>query len=101
MTRLDDLAQAPPEAIESRIASTRASLDDKLHELERRLSPKARLAELQERVRPDNYVGIAAVAAVALGAGLAVAGWRRVRRQSNLEHGVVLEGPMLSDVVCE
>ena len=64
-------------------------------------SPKARLADLQDRVRPENYLGAAAVAAVAVGGGLAVAGWRRVRRESNLVHGVTLEGPMLSDVICE
>lgn len=101
MTQSVDLSQAPPEAIELRIASTRASLDDKLYELERRLSPKARLSDLQQRVRPEQYMGAAAAAAVALGACLAVAGWRRIRRQSNVEHGLTLKGPMLSDVVCE
>ena len=101
MNQLDDLSHAPPDAIESRIASTRASLDEKLHELERRLSPKARLADLQDRVRPENYLGAAAVAAIAVGAGLAVAGWRRVRRESNVAHGVTIAGPVLSDVICE
>ena len=101
MTRMGDLSQAPPEAIESRIASTRSSLDAKLHELERRLSPRARLVELQERVRPQDYVGAAAAAAIAVGVGLAFAGWRRVRRESNLEHGLIVEGPVVSDVICK
>jgi hypothetical protein len=101
MNRSVDLSQAPPEAIESQIATTRASLDYKLHELERRLSPKARLADLQARVRPQNYLGAAAVAAIGIGAGLAVAGWRRVKRAGGEVHGVMLDRPVLADVICE
>lgn len=72
-----------PEVIEAEITRTRASLDRKLHELERRLSPAHRFAQVREQVRERIDVGpIAAwgaVAAVAVGSVMAVSGLRRAR----------------------
>jgi hypothetical protein len=68
-----------PASLEAEIARTRASLGRKLQELERRFSPRARLAEVRARVDPTPYVGWAAVAAVAAGTWMAVSGVRRYR----------------------
>jgi hypothetical protein len=62
-------------------------------------SLKTRFAGLQERMPPRNYM--IAAAAVALGTGLAAIRWRRIRREANLEHGIMLPGVMLAEVVCE
>jgi hypothetical protein len=78
MTSLDS-GERTPEEIQSQIAETRASLDAKVYELERRLSPKARLQQLRSQASDDRTVAWAAVAAVATGAGLALTGWRKVR----------------------
>jgi hypothetical protein len=80
-------AEAPRDvaAIEADIARTRASLNRRLQELEHRLSPSERLAEVKARLDPRHldprpYPEWMAVAFVAIGAGLALAGWRRSRR---------------------
>jgi hypothetical protein len=77
-------AEAPREfaAIEADIARTRASLNSRLQELESRLSPSERLARVKSRLDlrrldPRPHPEWMAVGLVALGAALALAGWRR------------------------
>ena len=70
-----------PAEIEANIAATRASLGRKLERLERKLSPRARFSELRARVHPQDYLGLAAVAAITTGAAMAVRGLRRSRRE--------------------
>jgi Protein of unknown function (DUF3618) len=69
--------------IESDIVRTRASLDRKLHEIERRLAPSHVKAELREalrrRVNPEPYLGWIATGLVAVGGWMAVRGARRHR----------------------
>ncbi|PYR90768.1 MAG: hypothetical protein DMF84_19205 [Acidobacteria bacterium] len=70
-------------AIESDIVRTRASLDRKLHEIERRLAPDHVKAELKQalkrRLDPDPYFGWIATGLVAVGGWMAVRGARRHR----------------------
>jgi hypothetical protein len=76
---------APPEmvAIESDIYRTRASLDRKLNEIERRLAPAHVKAELKHalkrRMNPEPYLGWIATGLVAVGGWMAVRGARRQR----------------------
>ena len=87
-----------PEQIEADIAATRASLDRKLQDIEARLSPRARLNELRARVHPENYLGLAAVAAIATGIALAMRGLRRTGRE---EAAVMVDDLGFAAVVCE
>jgi hypothetical protein len=80
-------ADAPRDvvAIEAEIARTRASLNRRLEELEHRLSPSQRLAEVKSRIDirrldPRPHPEWLAVAAVVTGSLLALAGWRRSRQ---------------------
>jgi hypothetical protein len=74
----------------------RGALDD-VCQLTRRLTRTAHLADMREK-----YIGAAAAAAVAIGAGLAFAAWRRARRDRDLIHGVVMyERPIPADVICD
>ena len=66
-----------PEEIQSEIAHRRASLDAKIHELERRLSPRAQMTRVKAQLNPEPYLGAIAATAVAAGAALAYRGWRR------------------------
>jgi hypothetical protein len=70
-------------AIESDIVRKRASLDRKLHEIERRLAPDHVKAELKEalkrRIDPEPYLGWIATGLVAVGGWMAVRGARRHR----------------------
>jgi hypothetical protein len=91
------ILERSPEQIEADIVARRASLDRKLHDLETRLSPKARFNELRARVHPQEYLGLAAVAAVATGTALAVRGFRRTRR----EEPASLDDLEFTGVVCE
>ena len=68
-----------PVALQADIARTRASLDRKLHELEYRLNPKIKLAQIKSRLDPRPYSGWLALAAVAAGAWMTIAGVRRYR----------------------
>jgi ElaB/YqjD/DUF883 family membrane-anchored ribosome-binding protein len=77
-----------PAVIEREIAHTRASLQRKLDELQHRLSPRERLRAETHRVKaavrnvdPAPYTGAAALAAVGLGAAMAVRGLRRRNHQ--------------------
>jgi hypothetical protein len=73
-----------PAAIEREIAHRRASLQRKLDELQRRVNPRERVRAETERVKaavrnvdPVPYTGAAALAAVGIGAAMAVRGLRR------------------------
>lgn len=77
----NELMERSPEQIEREIAQTRASLDRKLLELERRFSPREQLQRLRRRLDPEALAAWAAVGAVATGAYLAFTGLRRHPRQ--------------------
>lgn len=86
--------------IEADIARTRASLNRKIQELEKRLSPSERVAEVKRRLDPRRldprpYPEWMAVGAIALGACLAITGWRRSRVRvaddTDLEDVIVFE----------
>ena len=69
--------------IQSDIERTRASLDRKLSEIERRIAPDHVKAELKQalkrRLDPDPYLGWIATGLVALGGWMALRGVRRNR----------------------
>lgn len=84
---MSTMAEAPRDvaAIEAEIARTRASLNRRLQELEHRLSPTERLAQVKSqldirRLDPRPHPEWIAVAAVVAGSLLALAGWRRSRQ---------------------
>jgi hypothetical protein len=73
-----------PAVIEREIAHTRASLQRKIDELQHRLNPRERVRAEANRVKavvrnvdPTPYTGAAALAAVGIGAAMAVRGLRR------------------------
>lgn len=82
-----DLVERSPEELEMRVAETRASLDMKIHELERRLSPRQQMRRVRAQLNPEPYLGAAAAAAVVTGAALAVKGWRRYRTAAHSDEG--------------
>ncbi len=69
-------------ALEMSIAETRAALERKIEELERRFTP----AHIKDRVTrtldPEPYLGWIAASAIAIGSVLAARGLRRRRRMS-------------------
>jgi hypothetical protein len=69
--------------IQSDIARTRASLDRKLAEIERRIAPDHVKAELKHalkrRLNPEPYLAWIATGLVAVGGWMAVRGARRYR----------------------
>ena len=81
----DTYGTAVPETavIESDIVRTRASLDRKLNEIERRLAPDHVKAELKDalrrRLNPEPYMGWIATGLVAVGSVMAIRGARRHR----------------------
>ena len=86
--------------IEADIARTRASLNRKLIELEKRLSPSHQIAQVKARYNPRRldprpYPEWIAVAAVAVGTVLALRGWRQARApladETDLEDVIVFE----------
>ena len=77
MTGRMTVTEPTPEQIEAQAAQTRAALDAKLHELERRLSPREQMRRVREQVAPGRYLGLAAVTAVAVGTALAYRGLRK------------------------
>jgi hypothetical protein len=80
-----ELANQPSDVIESEIEMTRASLDRRLVELERRLDPRPRFRLLRKEIQaraPQMYAW-SAVAAVATGAALAMSGWRNLRERED------------------
>jgi hypothetical protein len=90
-----------PAEIESSIEQTRASLDRKLQELEHRLSPREQFQRLRSRLDPDPLMGWMAVGAVALGAALAVNGWRQVLRARNGHGAATLDEYDIDDVMLD
>jgi hypothetical protein len=90
-----------PAEIEASINVTRASLDRKLERLESKLSPRARLNDLKSRVHPQDYLGLAAVAAIATGAAMAVRGLRRARREDEDIDMIGLGEAEVAAIVCE
>ena len=73
-----------PARIEGEIARTRASLRNKIEELQHRLSPRERVREVAHRMDPRPYAGVAALAAVGLGTGMVVKHYRHRRRANGL-----------------
>ncbi len=95
-----------PEQIESEIAATRASLDRKLTELDKRLDPRRRWHELRgnlrDRLTSPPVAAWSAVAAVAAGSWMAVSGLRRRRREWEINGEEVGPDLVVTDVaVCE
>ena len=80
---MSDYYQRRPAEIEASIEQKRASLDRKIEELERRLSPREQLSRVRARLNPEAYTGMAAVGAVAAGTLMAMRGWRRYHRNGN------------------
>lgn len=96
---------ADPQVIERDIAHTRASLHRKLDELEHRLNPRERVKAETERlastvrqeaervkaavrnVDPAPVAGVMALAAVGVGAAMAVTGLRRRSQPDVIETG--------------
>lgn len=72
-------ASDDPAVLQAEIARTRASLDRKLSELEYRLNPKVKFAQLKTRLDPRPYTGWIAAGAIAAGVWMMVAGLRRYR----------------------
>lgn len=87
-----------PEEIQTQIAQTRASLDAKIHELERRLSPREQMARMRSQLNPASYLGVIAAGAVAAGAALAYRGWCRVHPNGN---GAAMHEPVAAEVMGE
>ena len=87
-----------PEEIQVQIAQRRAALDAKIHELERRLSPREQMARVRSQLRPEPYLGWLAAAAVAAGAVLAYRGLRRTRRAGGV---MVLDDPATAEMMGE
>jgi Protein of unknown function (DUF3618) len=64
-------------ALEGNIAATRASLDRKIDELERRFDPRRIKMRVRAKLNPEPYLGWIAASAVAVGGVLAARGLRR------------------------
>jgi hypothetical protein len=88
-----DLVERSPEELELRIAETRAALEMKIHELERRLSPRERVRRVRARLSPEPYLAPVAAAAVVAGAALAVTGWRRRKSKDAMRAAELAAGP--------
>lgn len=86
-----------PVALQADIARTRASLDRKLHELEYRLNPKVKIAQIKSRLDPRPYSGWIAIAAVAAGAWMTIAGVRRYR----FSNGRGMDDPNVAEMMGE
>lgn len=80
MNDTTELTERSAEELELRIAETRAAIETKVEELERRFSPREQVRRVRARVKPEQYLGAGAAAAVVTGAVLATVGWRRYRR---------------------
>jgi ElaB/YqjD/DUF883 family membrane-anchored ribosome-binding protein len=81
-----------PAQIEREIVRTRASLQRKLEELQHRLSPRERVKAVAQRVDPRPYAGVAALAAVGIGTGMAVKQWRRHRGSNGIHNQADMMG---------
>jgi Protein of unknown function (DUF3618) len=65
--------------LEEEIAGTRASLNRKIDEIERRLTPAHIKAQVRQKLDPESYTVWLALGAVALGVLIAVRSWPRQR----------------------
>jgi hypothetical protein len=74
-----DLSDVELSSIEGDIADTRAALDRKIDEIERRLDPRQITMRVREKLDPNPYLGWIAASAVAVGSLLAARGLRRRR----------------------
>jgi hypothetical protein len=94
MNQSYDRSRPEMAAIERDIVRTRASLDRKLTEIERRLAPDHVKAELKQalkrRANPEPYLGWIATGLVAVGGWMALRGARRHRE---------LEFPVADDTI--
>lgn len=86
-----------PEEIQMHIAHRRASLDAKIHELERRLSPREQMARVRSRLNPQPYLGWIAASAVAAGAAMAYRGLRGSHRGN----GLAMDDPATAEMMGE
>jgi hypothetical protein len=95
-----ELAKQAPDVIESEIEMTRASLDRRISELERRLDPRRRVQSVRHELdaRAPQLLAWGALAAIATGTAMAVSGWRRVRAG---EDGSVFLCECVADVPLE
>lgn len=66
-------------SLEEEIADTRASLNRKIDEIERRLTPAHIRARVRQKLDPESYTLWLAVGAIALGAMMAARNWPRHR----------------------
>jgi hypothetical protein len=76
----------PLGSIEEGIAGTRASLNRKIDEIERRLTPAHITAQVRRKLDPEPMTVWLALGAVALGALMAARSWPR-RRVSDAQLG--------------
>jgi hypothetical protein len=93
----DPMTQSP-EAIQADILRRRAALDLKIHEIERRLSPREQMARVRSHLRPEPYLGVLAAAAVATGAALAYRGLRRTWHSNGTP---VMDDPATAEMMGE
>ena len=87
-----------PEEIQEHILLRRAALDAKIHELERRLSPREQVARMRSQLSPEPYLGVLAATAVATGAALAYRGLRRSRGSNG---AAVMDDPATAEMMGE
>ena len=94
-----------PDEIERDIARRRALLDAKIHELERRLSPREQMTRMRSQLNPEPYLGVIAATAVAAGAALAYTGWRRSHHANgnglDVEECVAMDEPVAREMLGE
>ncbi len=69
----------PLSSMEEDIAGTRASLNRKIDEIERRLTPAHIKAQVRRKLDPEPYTTWLALGAVALGTLMVVRSWPRHR----------------------
>ena len=87
-----------PEEIQQQIARRRASLDAKIQELERRLSPREQMARVRAQLSPELYLGLIAATAVAAGAAMAYRGIRRSPRGNGF---AAMDDPATAEIMGE
>ena len=97
---IGEMETQKPEEIETQIAQTRASLDAKIHELERRLSPREQMARMRSQLNPEPYLGLLAASAVAAGVALAYRGWRRCQGTNGVA-APAIDDPVSAEVMGE
>lgn len=71
-------------ALQADIAETRAALERKIEEIERRLDPRRLTAKVRGKLDPQRYLGWIALAAVAVGSIMAARGLRPSRESADV-----------------